>query len=69
MDIKEKIDELTKKVIKDPETRELFQKDPIQAVEQIVGKALPDDEITNIVNEVKSKSAGAVDSIKGLFGK
>ena len=43
MDIKEKINEVVEKITKDKALQELFQKDPIKAVENILGVDLPDD--------------------------
>ena len=37
MDIKEKINEVVEKITKDKALQELFQKDPIKAVENILG--------------------------------
>ncbi len=68
--MKEKIDEIVKKVQSDPKMLENFQKNPVKAVEDIVGVDLPEDQINNIVDGVKAKinldSIG--NSIKGLLG-
>ncbi len=74
MDIKAKIEELVKKVTSDPQAKELFQKNPIQAVEKVLGVDLPDDQVKAIVDGVKAKLAGdklagAADALKGLLGK
>lgn len=74
MDIKAKIEELVKKVTSDAQTKELFQKNPIQAVEKVLGVDLPDDQVKAIVDGVKAKLAGdklvgAADALKGLLGK
>ncbi len=73
-DIKEKIEELVKKITEDKELKELFQKDPVKAVEKVLGVDLPDEQINKIVDGVKAKLtadqvSGAVDKLKGLFGK
>ena len=49
-----------------------FQKNPIQAVESVLGVDLPDDVISKIVDGVKAKISvdkvsGAVDALKKLF--
>ncbi len=73
-EIKEKIEELVGKLTKDGALKELFQKDPIQAVEKVLGVDLPDDQVKAIINGVKAKLTGdqlkdAADQLKGLFGK
>lgn len=73
-EIKAKIEELVSKLTKDASLKALFSKDPIQAVEKALGVDLPDEQVKKIVAGVKAKMAGdqiagAVDSLKGLFGK
>ncbi len=72
MDIKEKINEVVEKVTKDKDLKEQFQKDPIKAVENVLGVDLPDDVVKKVVEGVKGKISvdklsGAVDSLKKLF--
>jgi len=71
MDIKTKIEELVNKVKNDPKFLEDFQKDPVKAVESVIGVDLPDDEINKIVDGVKAKVTldKAGDLLGGLFGK
>ncbi len=70
MDIKAKIDEVVDKIKNDKNFAEKFQKEPIKAVEDVLGVDLPDDVIKNVIDGVKAKIN--VDSIKdklgGLFG-
>ena len=73
MDIKAKIDEVVAKVQSDPNLMDKFQKNPIEAVEGIIGVDLPDDVINGVVDGVKAKlgvdsAAGLLDKIGGLFG-
>lgn len=73
-EIKEKIEELVKKVTGDKELKALFQKDPVKAAEKVLGVDLPDEQVKKIVDGVKAKLTmdqvgGAVDALKGLFGK
>lgn len=73
-DIKAKIEEIVKKVTTDASLKALFQKDPIQAVEKVLGVDIPDDVVEKIVAGVKAKLtgdqlAGAADKLKGLLGK
>lgn len=72
MDIKEKINEVVEKVTKDDELKELFQKDPVKAVEKVLGIDIPDDIVEKIVDGVKGKMAldkvsDTFDSLKKLF--
>jgi hypothetical protein len=72
MDIKEQINKIVDKVKNEPEIAELFKKDPIKAVEKIIGVDLPDDVINKIVEGVKAKidldkAAGALNKLKKLF--
>lgn len=71
MDIKAKIEELTKKITSDKSIMENFKKDPIKTVEGLIGIDLPDDQVSKIVEGVKAKInldklGGA---LGGLFGK
>ncbi len=72
MDIKEKVSEVVEKAMKDKAFQEQFQKDPIKAVESVLGVDLPDGMVDKIVDGVKAKLsgdklAGAVDSLKKLL--
>lgn len=72
MDIKEKINKVVEKVTKDKSLKELFQKDPVKAVEKVLGVDLPDEVVKKIVDGVKAKISvdkvsGALDSLKKLF--
>ncbi|MCQ2490400.1 MAG: hypothetical protein MJ079_02270 [Ruminococcus sp.] len=74
MDIKAKIEEIIDKVKNDKDFAENFKKDPVKAVEGVVGVDLPDDEINKIVDGVKAKNTAdgiggkinsIIDKIKG----
>lgn len=72
MDIKEKINKVVEKVTKDKSLKELFQKDPVKAVEKVLGVDLPDEIVKKIVDGVKAKISVdkvscALDSLKKLF--
>jgi hypothetical protein len=70
--MKEKIEEVINKLKSDPDLLNKFKKDPIKAVEGIIGVDLPDDQINGIVDGVKAKlnldESGIVDKVKGLLG-
>ncbi|MBD5384759.1 MAG: hypothetical protein HDR72_07145 [Ruminococcaceae bacterium] len=66
MDIKAKIDEVVNKIKNDKGFAEKFQKEPIKAVEEVLGVDLPDDAVKNIIDGVKAKVN--IDDIKGKLG-
>ena len=65
-DIKAKIDEIVKKVQTDENFKQQFAKEPIKAVEGVLGVDLPDDMINQVIDGVKAKIS--LDKIGGLFG-
>ena len=72
MDIKAQISQLVEKITKDDSLQALFQKEPIKAVEKVLGVDLPDDVVEKIIQGVKAKLtgdklAGAADKLKNLF--
>ena len=67
MDIKEQITKLVEKVKNDPEIAELFKKEPIKAVEKVLGVDLPDDVIEKVIDGVKAKIK--VDDASAVLGK
>lgn len=74
MDIKAKIDELVKKIKSDDKLMEKFTKDPVSAVESLLGIDLPNDQIETIVDGIKAKISidkigDALGGLGGLFGK
>ncbi len=73
-DIKEKINEVVNKVKNDKDFASKFQKDPVKAVEEVLGVDLPDDQINQVVDAVKAKvtvdnASDMFDKVKGLFDK
>ena len=72
MDIKEQIEKIVEKVQKDDVLRAQFKKDPIKAVEKVLGVDLPDDVIEKIVAGGKAKISidkvsDVADVLKKLF--
>lgn len=70
--LKGKIDEIVKKVKEDKDFANNFKKDPVKAVESIIGIDLPDDQINKVIDAVKAKITvdnvkGAANKLKGLF--
>ena len=52
MDIKAKIDELVSKAKSDPNLLEKLKKDPVAAIEGIIGVDLPSDQIQKVAEGV-----------------
>lgn len=74
MDIKEQIKKAVDSISKDKKLQEQFQKEPVKALESVLGVDLPDDVIDQVIQGVKAKLtvdnvSGAVDALKGLFNK
>ena len=74
MDIKAKVEEILEKVKGDEGFLAKFKEDPVKAIEDLIGKDLPDEQINAIVSGVKAK-LGLDDAMEiagklmGLFGK
>lgn len=66
MDIKAKIEEIVEKIKADDNFAEDFKKDPVKAVESVVGVDLPDDMINKLVDGIKAKIS--VDDVKDKLG-
>ena len=74
MDVKEQITKAVDKITKDKNLQEQFQKDPVKALESVLGVDLPDNIVNQVIDGVKAKLtvdkvSGAVDSLKGLLKK
>ena len=67
MDIKEKIESVIEKIKKDPSIKEQFEKDPVKAIEKVLGVDLPDDMVEKVVDGIKAKLT--VDSISDVADK
>lgn len=71
-DVKAKVDELVKKLQKDPEMLKSFQDDPVKTVEKLTGIDLPDEQVKPVVAGIKAKLTasdlgGKLDGLKKLF--
>ena len=55
MDIKEKIEEIIEKVKSDKDFSSKFSRDPVKAIESVLGIDLPDDQIIALIDGVKAK--------------
>jgi len=71
MNIKEKIEQIVKKLLADEDLMEKFNRSPVSVIEEYVGIDLPDDQVNQLVEGIKAKIkldklGGA---LGGLFGK
>ena len=72
MDIKAEIKRLVEEISQDKELQTQFKKDPIKAVEKLLGVDLPDDVIEKIADGIKAKLTAdkvgdALGALKKLF--
>ena len=66
MDIKEQIESIVEKLQKDKALQAQFKKDPVKAVEKLLGVDLPDDIVEKVVAGVKAKLS--LDDVSGIVG-
>ena len=66
MDIKAKINELVDKIKSDDSLMADFKKDPIKAIEKLIGVDLPDDQIEAVIDGIKTKLD--IDDLKDNLG-
>ncbi|MCI9143923.1 MAG: hypothetical protein HFH87_15135 [Lachnospiraceae bacterium] len=74
MDVKEQITKAVDKITRDKSLQEQFKKDPVKALENVLGVDLPDDIINQVVQGVKAsltadKISDSVDALKGFLKK
>ena len=55
MDIKEKIEEVAKKLLSNKNLMAKFEKNPVKVIEELVGIDLPDDLVNNLIDGIKAK--------------
>ena len=72
MDIKEKIEDIVKKIKKDPDIKKSFEKDPVKTIEKLLDVDLPDGVVEKIIDGVKAKMtkdniSDMADKIKKIF--
>lgn len=66
VDIKAEITKVVEKVTKDEKLMDQFKKDPVKAVESVIGVDLPDDMIKKVVDGVKAKIS--IDKLGDIAG-
>ncbi len=74
MDVKEQITKAVDRITKDKQLQEQFQKEPVKALESILGIDLPEEVIDQVVKGVKAKLttdelSDSVDALKGFLKK
>ena len=74
MDVKEQIKKAVDKITKDKQLQEQFQKEPIKALESVLGVDLPDDVINQVIQGVKAKLttdklSDSMDALKDFLKK
>ncbi len=69
LDIKEKIEQVVARIKSDAGLKEQFKKDPVKAVESVLGVDLPDEAVKKIVAEVKAKITEGIEKAPGAAGK
>ena len=66
MDIREQAEKLLASVTRDKSLMEQFRKEPVKAVEKVLGVDLPDEAVEKIITAVKAKIAA--DGTKDVLG-
>lgn len=72
MDVKEQIKNAVEKISRDKSLQEQFKKEPVKALEKVLGVDLPDEMIDQVVQGVKAKltadkASDALGKLKDLF--
>ena len=74
VDIKSKVEEISKKLMADKTLMARFERNPASVIEQYIGIDLPDEQINQVVEAVKARIkldqvGDALGAIGGLVGK
>ena len=74
MDIKEKIQQIAKKLLSDKNLMEKFNRNPASVIEEYIGIDLPDEQVNQLVTGIKAKLTAdqmgdALNKLGGLFKK
>ena len=68
--LKDKVEEIVKKITSDKKIAAKFKADPVSTVEDLLGIDLPNDQVEKIVEAVKAKvTLDKVDDLLGGLGK
>ena len=73
-EIKEKIEQVVKKLTTDKNLMAKFDKNPVKVIEELLGVDLPDDVVNKVIEGVRAKIkldkvGDALENLGGLFGK
>lgn len=66
MDIKAKIEEITKKLMNDKDLMQKFEKNPAAVLKEYLGVQLPEEQVNQAVDAIKAKIK--LDKIGGALG-
>ena len=74
MDIKEKIEQIAKKLLSDKNLLAKFEKNPASVIEELLEVDLPDELVNQLIEGVKAKInldkvSDALGALGSLFGK
>lgn len=74
MDVKEQIKKAVDRIANDKGLQEQFQKEPVKALESVLGVDLPDDVVEQVIQGVKAKLtadkvSNTVGALKGFLKK
>ena len=67
-ELKIKIDQMVEKIKTDDTLKEQFKKDPIKAVESVLGVDLPDEAVKKIIAETKATLSGGGEKAESVAG-
>lgn len=72
--MKEKIEQVVKKLLSDKDLMEKFEKNPASVIEEYIGMDLPDEQVNQAVEAIKAKIkldqvGDVLEGISGLFKK
>ena len=67
MDIKAKIEQITKKLLSDKDLMAKFERNPASVIEEYVGIDLPDDQVNKLIEAIKAKLT--IDQVGDALGK
>ena len=74
MDIKAKLEEIVKKLMKDKSLMTKFERNPVSVIEELIGIDLPDQQVNQLIEGIKAKIkldqvGDMLGGIGKLFGK
>jgi len=72
--MKEKIEQIVKKLMSDKKLMEKFEKNPVSVIEEYIGFDLPDEQVNQVIEGIKAKIkleqvGDVLGGIGKLFGK